>query len=170
MLLGVDGPTIIDLPQPIDAAANQNARRILIRDVDNLTAFLSRWVPDLRNRPYGQELWDLYERAELTPDTRLTGRVRRSRRKANVDAVVDEIAAAIKEESRRRAALGLPPVRGRATGSPRRATAERGEAPERSRRRRGSAARKGRTSEPTPPEPPADDPFSDLDALLIAED
>ncbi len=150
VLLGTDGPTIIDLPQAIDAAANQNARRILVRDVDNLTSFFSRWVPDLRDRPYGQELWNLYERAELTPDTRLTGRVRRSKRKADVRSVVDEIAAAVQEEGRRRAAMGLPPVRRRSTGQ-------------------AAPPARRREAPPTPKEP-EDDPFSDLDALLIAED
>jgi RIO kinase 1 len=114
VLLAPDGPVIIDFPQVIDAAANRNARRILIRDVDNLTSFLARWVPDLRGKPYGQELWELYERAVLTPDTELTGRVKGGKKKADVRSVVDEIAAAAQEESRRRAALGLPPVRGRA--------------------------------------------------------
>jgi len=177
VLLGEDGPTIIDLPQAIDAAANQNARRLLIRDVDNLTAFLARWVPDLRRRPYGQELWDLYERAELTPETKLTGRVRRSKQKADIDSVIDEIAAAVKEEGRRREALGLPPVRRRSTG---RAPRETTPAPEpssgRSRKRSRERSRSDRAAPieeppaPSPDDPPSDDPFGDLDALLIAED
>ncbi|MEO0605852.1 MAG: PA4780 family RIO1-like protein kinase [Myxococcota bacterium] len=158
VLLGVDGPTIIDLPQAIDAAANPNARRILVRDVDNLTSFFSRWVPKLRNRPYGAELWDLYERAELTPETRLTGRVRRSKRKADVSSVVDEIAAAVKEEGRRRAAMGLPPVRRRSTALPE------PPAPRESRPSRRSRKKVERPAEPTA------DPFGDLDALLIEED
>ena len=175
VLLGPTGPTIIDLPQVIDAAANPNARRILIRDVDNLTSFLARWVPDLRHRPYGQELWELYERAELTPDTRLTGRVRRKQRRADIDSVIDEIAAAVKEEGRRRAALGLPPVRPRS----RPAAAEKPAPPRERKPRKRSSDRSDdranpRSAPPTPkpakPETPTDDPFHDLDSLLIAED
>ncbi|MEN0066803.1 MAG: PA4780 family RIO1-like protein kinase [Myxococcota bacterium] len=153
VLLGHRGPTIIDFPQAIDAAANQNARRLLIRDVDNLTSFLARWVPDLRRRPYGEELWNHYERATLTPDTRLTGRLRRSSKKANLESVMDEISAAIKEERRRRTALGLPPVRRRSTAA-------------------SVTVPKTKSRRPPPPSDSAsaDDLFSDLDALLIAED
>jgi RIO kinase 1 len=110
VLLAADGPVIIDFPQAIDATANRNARRILIRDVDNLTSFLSRWVPDLRGKPYGQELWELYENGQLTPDTKLTGRVKKGRKKADVERIMDEISAAVKDENRRRFNLGLSTI------------------------------------------------------------
>ena len=33
ILLGADGPVIIDLPQAVDAAGNNHAQRMLLRDV-----------------------------------------------------------------------------------------------------------------------------------------
>ena len=34
ILLAADGPVIIDLPQAVDAAGNNHAQRMLLRDVD----------------------------------------------------------------------------------------------------------------------------------------
>ncbi|MDP2313490.1 MAG: PA4780 family RIO1-like protein kinase [Pseudomonadota bacterium] len=102
VLLAADGPVIIDLPQAIDAAHNQQARALLIRDVDNLTAFLARFAPDLAETRFGQEIWGLYERAQLTPDSVLTGRWRGSNRRADTNAVMREIEAAAREARMRR--------------------------------------------------------------------
>jgi len=102
VLLAADGPVIIDLPQAIDAAHNQQARALLIRDVDNLTAFLARFAPDLADTRFGQEIWGLYERAQLTPDSVLTGRWRGSNRRADTNAVMREIEAAAREARMRR--------------------------------------------------------------------
>jgi RIO kinase 1 len=113
VLLGADGPVIIDFPQAVDAAQNQNARKLLIRDVENLTRFLSRFVPGRRPRPYGQELWEIYARGQLAPDTRLTGLFRSSPRKADVPAVLEEIQTAEREAHFRREAMGLIPARRR---------------------------------------------------------
>lgn len=101
VLMGADGPVIIDFPQVVDPAHNRNARMLLIRDVDNLTSFLARFAPRLRGRNYGREMWDLYERNQLNPDTVLTGRARRSKRQANTDLVLDVIAAAQRDAVRR---------------------------------------------------------------------
>ena len=73
VLIEEDGPVIIDFPQAVDAAGNSNARAILLRDVANLTSHFKRGRPRNELR-YGYEMWDLYERGELTPDTKLTGR------------------------------------------------------------------------------------------------
>ena len=61
ILIGADGPVINHLPQVVDAAANNNARRMLIRDVDNLTVVFAREAPELANRDYAREIWALYE-------------------------------------------------------------------------------------------------------------
>src|SRR4030081_3410673 len=61
ILLGADGPVIIDLPQAIDAAGNNHAPRMLVRDVDNLRAFFGEFAPDLLATDYGKEIWALYE-------------------------------------------------------------------------------------------------------------
>jgi RIO kinase 1 len=76
ILMGADGPVIIDFPQWLDASKNQNARKLLIRDLDNLMNFLKRIDPNVRIRPYGEEMWQAFEQGELTPDTVLTGNYR----------------------------------------------------------------------------------------------
>ena len=73
ILLAADGPVIIDLPQAVDAAGNNHAQRMLLRDVANLSAFFGRFAPELLITRYGPEIWDLYQRGMLQPDTRPTG-------------------------------------------------------------------------------------------------
>lgn len=107
VLMGADGPVVIDFPQSVSAAGNLNARKLLLRDVDNLQRFLAKFAPDRRPLPYAQELWQLYESGELTPDVRLTGRYRAVDRQANTDAVLALIDDARRDEQRRRQGLGL---------------------------------------------------------------
>ncbi len=111
VLMGRDGPVLIDFPQAVDPATNNNARRLLIRDVNNLTRILGRFAPKLRRKRYGQEIWSIYERGELTPDTPLTGRYRRPTVQTDTDAILAEIAEIERESRERREALGLPPVK-----------------------------------------------------------
>jgi RIO kinase 1 len=111
VLLAPDGPVIIDFPQATDPAHNQSARKLLIRDVDNLVHFFSRWVPEIKDLPLGQEMWDLYERGELTPDSKLTGEWKQKKGPPDVSAILDEIEAAEREARMRREALGLGPPR-----------------------------------------------------------
>jgi RIO kinase 1 len=111
VLLGVDGPVLIDFPQCVDPAHNNNARRLLIRDVDNLTRILGRFAPELRRMRYGQEMWEIYEAGDLTPDTPLTGKRRRQTHKADTDALLAEIEELEREARERREALGLAPSR-----------------------------------------------------------
>ncbi len=47
ILLAADGPVIIDLPQAVDAAGNNHAPRMLMRDVDNLRNFFGQHAPAL---------------------------------------------------------------------------------------------------------------------------
>lgn len=103
VLIDADGPVIIDLPQALDAAGNNNACRLLVRDVDNLTAYFARYVPELASTDYAHEIWALYESGELEPSTELTGRFQRDERPADVDDVLREIDAAREEASRRQA-------------------------------------------------------------------
>ena len=111
VLLGADGPVIIDFPQAVDPARNQSARKLLLRDVKNLTSFLGRFAPELRRTRYGPEMWDLYERSELDPDTELTGRFNPKQKKAEVSSLLEDILELEKEARERREALGLPPPR-----------------------------------------------------------
>ncbi len=111
ILMGVDGPVIIDLPQAVDPAHNRNARKLLLRDVKNLTSFLGRYAPRLRHTQYGPEMWDLYERSQLEPDTELTGRFKSRKGKADVDSLLEDILEMERETRERREKLGLPPPR-----------------------------------------------------------
>lgn len=95
------GPVIIDLPQAVDAAANNNAQSMLERDVNNMTNYYGQFAPELLGTKYGKEMWALYEDGELYPDTELTGDFEESTEAADVDSVVDEIKAAFAEEMER---------------------------------------------------------------------
>ncbi len=94
VLVDSHGPVIIDLPQAVDAAANNNASRMLERDVDNLAAYFGQFAPELLETRYGKEIWAIYQRGELLPDTPLTGRFHEVAKKADVRAVMREIDAA----------------------------------------------------------------------------
>ena len=102
ILLAADGPVIIDLPQAIDAAGNNHAKRMLLRDVDNLRDFFGRVAPDLLPSAYGPEIWELYERGVLTNESVLTGRFVHKAGPVDVGGVLREIDDARDEESARR--------------------------------------------------------------------
>ena len=91
ILLAADGPVIIDLPQAVDAAGNNHARRMLLRDVDNLRHYFGRFAPALLSTAYGPEIWTLYEAGLLTPDSVLTGRYERPRGAVDLSGVLREI-------------------------------------------------------------------------------
>ena len=94
VLVDSQGPVIIDLPQAVDAAANNNASRMLERDVENLANYFGQFAPELQATRYGKEIWALYQRGELFPDTQLTGRFRHSEKPADVRSVMREITSA----------------------------------------------------------------------------
>lgn len=106
VLLAPDGPVIIDFPQAVNASSGQNARKLLLRDVDNLHRFLTRFAPERRPLPYAEEMWQLYQRGELTPDVRLSGRYRAAEGKVDTDGVLMTIADADRDERRRRTQMG----------------------------------------------------------------
>ena len=95
------GPVIIDLPQAVDASSNNNAKSMLIRDVENMTTYYAQYAPDLAQSKYAQEMWALYEDGKLTPETELTGLFTESTESADVDTVLEEIKAAFEEEQNR---------------------------------------------------------------------
>ena len=101
VLLGTQGPVIIDLPQAVDASSNNNAFRMLERDVNNMRFTFSRAAPELLETQYAIEMWDLYEAGKLQPETILTGRHSRIDKEADVEAVLDEIEAARQEAEAR---------------------------------------------------------------------
>jgi len=95
------GPVIIDLPQAVDASSNNNAKSMLIRDVENMTTYYAQYAPELAQSKYAQEMWALYEDGDLTPETELTGLFTESTESADVDTVLEEIKAAFEEEQSR---------------------------------------------------------------------
>ena len=105
ILLGADGPVIIDLPQAVDAAGNNHAQRMLLRDVANLRHFFGRFAPELLATDYGHEIWALYQRGVLSPEAALTGRFEHRHRPADVQGVMREIDDARAEEAARRLRL-----------------------------------------------------------------
>ena len=102
ILLAADGPVVIDLPQAIDAAGNNHAPRMLLRDVANLRDFFGQFAPELRTTQYGPELWQLYQAGLLGTDTVLTGRFVQQRGTVDLSGVMREIDAARDEETARR--------------------------------------------------------------------
>ena len=108
ILLAADGPVIIDLPQAVDAAGNNHAQRMLLRDVANLRAFFGASAPELLATDYGPEMWALFERGLLQPDTLLTGQHARAAGPVDLGGVLREIGDARDEEAARRLRLQNP--------------------------------------------------------------
>ena len=102
ILLGVNGPVIIDFPQSVDAAQNNNARALLLRDVQNLHDFLKAYTPTFQPPPFAEEMWDLYRSSALTAETTLTGEWVPSKKRANLRHVHELIDDALAEEMDRR--------------------------------------------------------------------
>lgn len=91
------GPIIIDLPQAVDASANNNAKSMFLRDVNNMTRYYGQFAPELNKTKYGQEIWALYEAGLLTTDIVLTGKFNESKKITDVGDIMDEITAAREE-------------------------------------------------------------------------
>ena len=101
VLVGRDGPVIIDLPQAVDAAGNNNAAMMLERDVNNMADYFGRFAPELLSTQYGKEMWKLYKSGELHPETELTGHFASSNKSADVRGIMREIDAARQEHEAR---------------------------------------------------------------------
>jgi RIO kinase 1 len=105
VLVDAYGPVIIDLPQAVDAAANNHAQWMLERDVNNMRSYYGKYAPELLDTQYAKEIWALYEEGDLTPDTELTGLFEESGEAADVDSVLLEIKEAFAEEQERLARI-----------------------------------------------------------------
>lgn len=100
VLVGAQGPVVIDFPQVVSAGGNNAARSMLLRDVNNLTATLGAFAPELLETWYGEEMWALFEQGGLQPDTPLTGKFKQDQRRVDVDGVRQAI-----DEARREALI-----------------------------------------------------------------
>lgn len=101
VLMDGDGPVVIDLPQAVNAAGNNNAKAMLARDVNNITEYYGQYVPELLESRYADEIWALFEEGGLHPDYELTGDFELDESDADVDAVLLQIKAAFDEEQER---------------------------------------------------------------------
>ena len=101
VLQGEAGPVIIDLPQAVDAAGNNNAKSMLQRDVENITQYYAQFAPVLLDTHYAEEIWELHEKGELKPDLKLTGNFEFPTEAADVDLVLHLINVAYEEEQER---------------------------------------------------------------------
>ncbi len=95
------GPVIIDLPQAVNAAANNNAQEMFARDVNKIRLYYSEFAPALLDTQYAKEMWALFEEGNLTPNSTLTGKFEDDSNSADVDAVLEEIKAVMQEEQDR---------------------------------------------------------------------
>jgi len=103
VLLGSEGPVIIDLPQAVDAAGNNHAFSMLERDVNNMRDYFGQFAPELLATDFAHEIWELYETGKLHPQVQLTGKFEHNNVEADIAAVLREIEAAKLEDERRRA-------------------------------------------------------------------
>ncbi len=101
VLVGSEGPVIIDLPQAVDAAGNNNACAMLERDVANLATYFGQFAPELLGTDYGMEIWSLYQSGQLHAESPLTGRFVRNEKPADLVGVMREINDTLKEEQAR---------------------------------------------------------------------
>lgn len=101
VLVDSHGPVIIDLPRAISAENNHQARWIIKRDVDNLTAYFSRFAPRLAQSDYATEIWYYYQRGKL-PHATLTGNTKQQEQEktgpVNVNNVLQIINEVLKKE------------------------------------------------------------------------
>jgi RIO kinase 1 len=101
VLVAPGGPVIIDLPQVVSAAGNNNARAMLQRDVANITATLGRFAPELLDTRFAEEMWALFEQGLLRPDSVLTGVFVRDETSADLEGTTLAIEEAREEALRR---------------------------------------------------------------------
>ena len=99
------GPVIIDLPQAVNASANNNAQAMLTRDVNNMTTYYGQFAPELLGTKYAQEIWALYEDGALKPNTALSGYFADPEEDSDVDGILNEIKAVLFEEQKRQERL-----------------------------------------------------------------
>jgi RIO kinase 1 len=101
VLVGPDGPVIIDLPQAVNAAGNNNAFAMLERDVNNIRNTLGRFAPELLQTQFAREMWSLFEQGELRADSALTGIFARDESQSDPDSVLAVIEDAREEHLQR---------------------------------------------------------------------
>lgn len=105
ILLGSEGPVIIDLPQAVDAAGNNHASSMLERDVENLRNYFGRFAPQLLKTQYGKEIWALYAHGDLHPEVELSGHFKENSKPVDLKSVIRVIDDVRTEESKKQQRL-----------------------------------------------------------------
>lgn len=98
VLLEEDGPVVIDFPQAVNAARNNNAKALLLRDVANLTSHLMSEIPAEQTR-FAHEMWALYETGELRPDSPMTGRFDLPQHEVDAELLLTQMLAIEEDEA-----------------------------------------------------------------------
>ncbi|HEY7884541.1 MAG TPA: PA4780 family RIO1-like protein kinase [Cellvibrionaceae bacterium] len=101
VLIDADGPVVIDLPQAVNAAGNNNAQMMLTRDVNKMRDYFGQYDRSLRVTHYAEEIWDLYERGDLYPGVKLTGEFEGNNIDADIATMMQIIEFAKEEEEDR---------------------------------------------------------------------
>jgi len=101
VLVGTEGPVIIDLPQAVNAAGNNGAPAMLARDVNNIRGSLGRYAPELLETEFAREMWAQFEEGELTAESKLTGVFARDEMAADATAVLMAVEDAREEALQR---------------------------------------------------------------------
>ena len=105
ILMAASGPVIIDLPQAVDAAGNNEAAAMLSRDVQNLAVYFGQFAAQLLTTDYGKEIWQHYEAGTLAIDTVLTGFVAADTTPVDMVGLMQEIEDTRREEQERQRRL-----------------------------------------------------------------
>jgi RIO kinase 1 len=105
VLIDATGPVIIDLPQAVNAAGNNNAFVMLERDLANIRDTLGRFAPELLSTQFAPEMWALFSQGKLQPDSQLSGVFVRDETTADLDVVMLAIDDAREEALRRQLRL-----------------------------------------------------------------
>lgn len=100
VLMDNNGPVIIDLPQVVDAAANNHAKSMFERDINNMSRHYGQYAPELLSSKYAQEIWALYQGGNLTQESILSGKFIESSTRADIGSVLAEIHVASEEHQR----------------------------------------------------------------------
>ena len=102
VLIDADGPVVIDLPQAVNAAGNNSAQMMLMRDINNMTQYFGLYAPDLLVSHYAEEIWHLFEHGNLHPNVKLTGKFAASNVDADIATMMRIIEHAKQEEEERK--------------------------------------------------------------------
>jgi RIO kinase 1 len=108
VLVDARGPVIIDLPQAVNAAGNNNAQMMLARDIDNMARYFGRFEPEILKLNYAKEIWALYQNGLLTPLVELTGTFEESSSLVDLDGVLEAIEEARRENEEELSRLAGP--------------------------------------------------------------